>query len=1191
MKRVFLGHDRRLDREVAIARVELAGLDQAGRLRLEREAQAMARLGDHPNIVTVHDVIEEDGAIHIVTQHMAGGDLARRIASAPGGRLSIDDAVAIAIQICRALEHAHTRGVIHRDLKPSNVWLAADGAAKLGDFGLALALDRSRLTADGMIVGTVAYMPPEQALGRPRGARSDLYALGATLYELVTGRPPFQGDDVVALLSQHIHTPPVAPSWWNPAVPQPLERLILDLLAKDPEARPATAAAVRGRLQAATATAAAPPSAATGQGANPLDRLAGGVFVGRSTEVEHLRAAFEDTLAGRFRLYLLSGEPGIGKTRTAEELTTYARMRGAEVLWGRAHEGAGAPPFWPWMQVLRAWIKDREPRELLADLGPGAADLAALVSEIHEVLPGLAAPPRLDPEQARFRLFEGITVALRNAALRRPLVVILDDLHWADEASLLLLQFLTRELGPARLLLVATYRDVELRRGHPLSETLAELARERAAERVQLRGLSVDEVARFVEQTAGVTPPGLAAAVHRETEGNPFFVHEVVRLLVAEGRLANVPAEGSWGHDIPQGVREVIGRRLNRLATGTNEALAAAAVLGRDFDLRLLARVTGTAEIELLDALEEAMAARLVVEVRESRGRYRFAHALVRDTLYDELTGPRRVRLHRAAGEALERSSGEVEGPRLAEIAHHFFESAQAGAPERTIAACERAAAWSSAQQAWEDATIHLDHAVQVLEMEERPDPRRLCELLVTLAGRQSLGRDAERTRATAMRAAELARRLGDPQLLARAVLAYGAHPYIEVGRVDSKMLALLEEALRALGEGDGEPTLRAALLLRLSHELAFSGEPDRIAALETRALRLAALAGDSSLQARVSMGSSVGLSPDRPDETADRGERLVALARAGADLTLELRAWAEVHAGALWLGESDRARRATGEIERLAEELRTPWARYMPLRVGAAMALLQGRYADVASLLSRAREGLGGALGGASLDYLIAAMNRLIARQCATAGALEVTRSLIGFPMHHNGFRVSRCAALIALGELNEARRELGILAAEGFGSIPRDHQWIGNMALVAENLCELGEQRYAPGAYALLRPFARRLAGQGPMAICLGPVDLHLGRLAALRGADDVAIGHFRDAIDLSQRLGSRPFEAETRYALATVLARRAESDRQQAVQEIEAALAIARELGMAPLAESALKLKLERLADLGEGETLSL
>ena len=997
MKRVFLGHDRRLDREVAIARVDLAGLDQAGRLRLEREAQAMARLGDHSNIVTVHDVIEEGGAIYIVTQHLAGGDLALRIARAPDGRLPIEDAVAIGIQLCRALEHAHARGVIHRDLKPANVWLAADGTAKLGDFGLALALDRSRLTADGMIVGTVAYMPPEQALGRPRDARSDLYALGATLYEMVTGRPPFTGDDVVAVLSQHLHTPPVAPSWLNPAVPQPLERLILELLAKDPAARPASAAAVRGRLQAAVAAAPAPASAAAVHDANPLDRLVGGVFVGRSQEIERLRAAFEETQSGRLRLLLLSGEPGIGKTRVAEELTTYARMRGADVLWGRCYEGGGAPPFWPWVQVVRAWLKDREPRELLADLGPGATDLAALVPEIHDVLPGLAAPPRLDPEQSRFRLFEGMTTLLRNASRRRPLVVILDDLHWADEASLLLLQFLARELGPARLLLVGTYRDVELRRGHPLAEALGELARERAAERVPLRGLTLDEVRRFIEQTAGVSPPpGLVETVHRETEGNPFFMSEVVRLLVAEGKLTREPDAGSWGHAIPQGVREVIGRRLNRLSPRCNEVLATAAVLGREFDSRLLARVSGQSEIELLDALEEAIAARLLVEVREGAARYRFSHALVRDTLYDELGAPRRVRLHRAAGEALDRGSAEIEGPRLAEVAHHFYQSVQAGGPEQAIAACERAAAWATSQQAWEDAALHLDRAVQMLEVMEQPDQRRLSELLVTLAERQSLGRDAERTRATALRAVAIARRLGDSRTLARGALAYGAHfPIIEAGRVDATMVGLLEEALAAVGEA-GDPALRSPLLLRLAQELGFSGDFERINELLDEARRLAEASGDLALQARVAIGLQFGLQRANPDDLAGNAERLVPLAREIDDPSVEQLAWTELVAGALWLGDAERAWRAAAEVARLAAEIRTPMARYLGVRPQIVRAVLEGRFDEGLDLVRQSNQTAGDAFGGSTLQQWSGSVNYVVSRQRGTPISPERTLSLI---------------------------------------------------------------------------------------------------------------------------------------------------------------------------------------------------
>src|SRR5262245_6472844 len=457
-KRVYLAHDTRLERDVAVAVVRTDGLDQAGLGRVRREARAMGRLGDHPHVVTVYDVGEEAGQLYIVSQYMAGGSVEDLLGGAERRRLPLEQTLRLADDVCRALEHAHAHGVVHRDLKPSNVWLTADGTAKLGDFGLALALDRSRLTVEGMMVGTVAYMPPEQALGRATDARSDLYAFGAMLYELVTGRPPFLGDDAVAVISQHINTPPVAPSWHNPDLPRTLEALILRLLAKVPEERPESAAATRQALGAVAALPAKAGDQAAPDETNPLDRLAGGVFVGRDTELDELRGGLEDALSGRGRLLLLVGEPGIGKTRTAEELVTYARLRKAQVLWGRCYEGEGAPAYWPWVQAIRAYVHEREPTALRSEMGSAASDIAQMVSEVREKLPGLPAPPELDPEQARFRLFDGITTFLKNAGRGQPLVLVLDDLHWADKSSLLLLQFLAGELRDVRLLVVGTYQ-------------------------------------------------------------------------------------------------------------------------------------------------------------------------------------------------------------------------------------------------------------------------------------------------------------------------------------------------------------------------------------------------------------------------------------------------------------------------------------------------------------------------------------------------------------------------------------------------------------------------------------------------------------------------------------------------------------------------------------------------------------
>ena len=249
-KRVYLAHDTTLDREVAFALIKTEGLDDTSRIRIQREAQAMGRLGSHPHIVTVFDLGQEQDQPYMVQELMGGGDVEGLIDSAPDHRLALDLAISIAVETCRGLEFAHGRGIVHRDLKPGNVWLTEDGTAKIGDFGLAVALDRSRLTQEGMMVGTVSYMPPEQAMGGEVTPRSDLYSLGAMLYEMVTGRPPFLGDDSVAIIGQHINTPPMAPTWHNGECPRPLEALIMRLLTKNPSERPESAADVLSALEA-----------------------------------------------------------------------------------------------------------------------------------------------------------------------------------------------------------------------------------------------------------------------------------------------------------------------------------------------------------------------------------------------------------------------------------------------------------------------------------------------------------------------------------------------------------------------------------------------------------------------------------------------------------------------------------------------------------------------------------------------------------------------------------------------------------------------------------------------------------------------------------------------------------------------------------------------------------------------------
>jgi hypothetical protein len=459
-KRVYLVHDTLIGRDVAFALIKTETLDGSGRKRILREAQTMGRLGEHTNLMPIYEFGDEAGQLFMVIPAMTAGSVSGLIRDSDDRRVDLGRTIEVATDICKGLEFLHSNSVIHRDLKPSNVWLSGDGTARLGDFGLAISADHSSLTNEGMVVGTVSYIAPEQAMGGETDARSDLYSLGCMLYEMVTGDPPFQGSDPVAIIGQHVNTPPVAPSRRNPTCPRTLETLILKLLSKNPSERPDSASEVVGILEAIDSGGSIDALPTDSRGLHVLDSLASGVFVGREYEMQELRSALDDALSGQGRLAMLVGEPGIGKTRMASELETYAHLRGANVLWGRCHEQQGMPPFWPWIQAIRSYVRAHDPEQLRSELGSGASVIAEIVPDINEVLPDLKPAELTSPDQARFQLFDAITTFLKNISVQsKALLLILDDLQWADTPSLLLLEFLSQELSDSHLMIIGTYRD------------------------------------------------------------------------------------------------------------------------------------------------------------------------------------------------------------------------------------------------------------------------------------------------------------------------------------------------------------------------------------------------------------------------------------------------------------------------------------------------------------------------------------------------------------------------------------------------------------------------------------------------------------------------------------------------------------------------------------------------------------
>jgi len=1181
-KRVYLALDTRLDREVALAVVKTEGLDEAGRYRIEREARAMARLGDHPHIVTVFDVGEVEGAPHIVSQYMAGGSLAEHLAGADDHRLSADEALGIDEQIARALEHAHRLGIVHRDVKPANVWLASDGTVQLGDFGLAVPIDASRITSEGMVVGTVAYLAPEQALGRTPDGRADLYSLGVVLYEMLTGRPPFLGEDTVAVISQHLNTAPVAPSWHNAEVPPAVESLVMRLLAKDPAERPADAAeagAEIGRIREA------PVEPATIPAVDPVRRAVGaagwGHFVGRSDELAELRAAMDDTLSGRSRLVMVVGEPGIGKTRLSEELATYAALRGAQICWGRCYEGELGVPYRPFVEALRAYVRERPDDELRAELSTGAPEVATLVSDLRERFPDLPLSPPLEGDAERLRLFEGVTTFLHNATATQPLVLLLDDLHWADKPSLLLLQYLARNLGRDRVLIVGTYRDVELDRTHPLADTVATLRRERLYQRVLLRGLPRDDVKSFIEAIGEQeTPDEFADVVHRETEGNPFFVAEVLRHLAETGALERV--DGRWvgtpesvAANLPEGVREVIGRRLDHLSEACNRMLTVASAMSGGFTVDVVSAVTGDGEDRTLDLLDEALARQIVRERRDQSGVYEFTHALIRQTVYGELSTPRRVRLHRQIGEALEdRYADHLDG-HLPELAHHWFQAAPGGDVDKAVDYATRAGDDARTRAAHEEAARSYDMALQALDLADGADAARRAELLLALGNARNRAGEGAAAESALLDAAGLARQLGEPVLLGRIADTYVELRYTPSG-ADETAVELLEEAIAGLGPADDG--LRARLLSRLSSQFVFSNS-DKSRVLAEEAVAAGRRADDpGALAIALSRWAWFAYRDDPHDRDRELQEELDRLTVAAGDLDLAFNNANIRLVEALELGNRSDYDDQIERVTELAEETRAPWHRSVAVQAQAGRAVLEGRYADAegfaGDLLAKVRS-----LGDPAMVQSVGVIMYPALREQGRLGDLEgpTRRAVAEFPATV-AWRAGLAQLVCELGKLDAAREQVEVLAEDGFQALAVEGTGHYGLVGTAEVVARLDERAHAQRLLDLMQPVAGLGTHLGPWAYH-GAVDRYLGLLAATLDRLDEAVAHYEAALEIHSRMGARPWLARTRYDLArTLLARAGPGDRERAASELNQALDAANEIGMPRLLEQALAVKLE-------------
>jgi DNA-binding SARP family transcriptional activator len=898
----------------------------------------------------------------------------------------------------------------------------------------------------------------------------------------------------------------------------------------------------------------------TSESADEAAEAASGAFVGREAELQELLAGLEDALAGRGRLFLLAGQPGIGKSRLAEELIRHARARGARVLVGRCWEAGGAPAYWPWMQALRAYVRKVEPEALRAELGAGAVELVQIVPELREILTALPEPSGLESEGARFRLFDATTEFLRNASERRPLVVFLDDLHAADAASLLLLQFFARALASTRTLLVGAYRDVDPIPGQSLTAMLGEVAREPVTRRLSLGGLGEREVAEYLELTASkIASPELGAALHDGTEGNPLFVGEIVRLLSVEG----VPFESASAVRlaIPQSVRDVIARRLTHLSDECNRVLLLASVLGREFDLDALARLSGVSVEELLDTLDEAMAARVVADLPGAPGRLRFAHVLIRDTLYEGLTTARRVRLHRKAVEALEALYGNEPGPHLAELAHH---SIAGTAFDRGLDYASRAADRALMLLAYEEAARLYETALETLERARPSDERSRCELLLSLGEAEARAGNTTAAKNVFLDAADVARRLGLTRELGEAAAGYGGRKTFGRAGDDERLVPLLEEGLTTLPAEHVE--LRARLLARLAGALRDERSRERRDTLSRDAIELARGTGNLAALAYALDGrvSSI-IAPDTVTEVLALATELRQVAERVGDKERVIAAHSFRLMAQLLLGDIGGAEADLAASSRIAKELRQPVHLWGVCSERAMLALAAGRMSEAEDLVEEAL-----VLGErANRDAAIPVHRLQRYTLCDLRGSVEETEPairelVVGYPARP----VFRCALthlLGRLGRLEEAKRAFDDLREDRFSAVPFDQEWLYAMSLLADTCAFLRDGDASAVLYELLAPYAAFNAVDVTEGFA-GSASRYLGLLASTMSRWDAAARHFDDALAMNDRTGARPWLAHTQHDYArTLLTRDGPGDRGRAHELLDGALAIYRELGM--------------------------
>jgi ATP/maltotriose-dependent transcriptional regulator MalT len=828
-------------------------------------------------------------------------------------------------------------------------------------------------------------------------------------------------------------------------------------------------------------------------------------FFGRKDALDTLQETFQAAVDGRGGLVLLSGEPGIGKTCCAEQFARRAAAQGAQVLWGRCYEQPGAPPCWPWVQILRGHADASSDDELRLWLGASA----------------------------EFEVFDAIGRVFARASASAPHVVIIDDLHWADPSSLSLLEYLAKEARRLRLLTICCYRDMEVTRQNPLLLTLGELTHGDRVERVRLNGLSACDTAELTAAITGLRlPPSVLQAVFQQTNGNPLFVREVAKVIAEEHRAAG---GGTITIAVPDGIREATWRRLDRLAPVCSELLVTASVVGREFDLKAVAGAMGVEFHISLGAVDGAVQAGLVRHVES--GIFRFAHPLIRETLYEELPTLRRFELHeRLAMTLIDIHAGDLD-PVLSEIVHHLCAASALGNHETAVALAVRAAERDERLSAFAEACRHYDDALGVLTASGRQDDPRRAPILLRKGVMCLYAGMIRQSTESLTQGIALARRQRDPELFGSFVTtlirstSYAGQDHA---------VPLLEEALRLLPKDCTSG--RAVMLGQRAFALRSRGDIAQVRAAAAEAIGMARTLDDPLAHAMALRFSLLGLRgwAETLSERLEYGrEMLLAMARVD-----DPEEWAECcYFHLLDLIDAGDTTAAAALLRRYGESAsRHQFSRhqYQASLLTIVMSLLRGNWNEAEPAIEAAVEQGQRLIGPdtrANAEGVYGAQMFVLNRDLGRLRGLAPTvRAMIDAGQSHlwaPGLLLLCCE----LGIMDHARRLLDELAHNDFRDLPRDDLWSVCASFCAEACARLHDANRAALLYELLMPYASQTIHH-PTAVCFGSASSCLGLLAETMGQAEVARAHYEYAIDVNRAMGAWPALARTQLWLGRML-----------------------------------------------------